>query len=328
MVRRLKQVDIVRSCIVAITVILSLASCALFTSHSLIFKAVWDYEPGFCLDIEGDIMYMTNGQNAINVFNLANPNYPNCIRRFTYPDSTGSICDMCIQDSILFLANRTSIVAIDFTNPNYPLKLSHYKTPGTALSIFCKQDSVFVADSTGIALFKLRDRDSLFLIAADTSIEMAELITYENGNIYVLSRSNGLQICHMQDGKIATVGQLGDDIEYETVLSMTVAEDCIFLSYDNTGMISIIDVSEKTAPQLKATVNTGLDEVASIRILSDELFASGKNGIAVFSISNICEPEPILKGTLQDHYLVETVVYGNYLYTSDCNVGMHVIIRE
>lgn len=81
--------------------------------------------PGWCQDvfIEGDILYIADGQAGVKIANIANPTIPSILGSATKPDTFKNAInarEIIVRDGIAFCAYTYSFQVLDVTNPASP----------------------------------------------------------------------------------------------------------------------------------------------------------------------------------------------------------------
>ena len=175
-----------------------------------------------------------------------------------------------------FVANWQGIIAVDLADINFPVEEGFFDTDYGSTKIVHRNDTVFVASSSGLELYDVSDPENICFLSRFASEypslginligEMAILSSGLAG-VDLLSLSGGLHlISHIQTGGKAYGAELKGDR--------------IYIAEADSG-ITVWDVSRRDQPRYIFKYQTS-GRAQDLVFLGDRLYAADFYGVSVF----------------------------------------------
>ena len=234
-----------------------------------------------------DYLYIADG-NSILVYNMADPERPKLIAKFTDFNEPIQVDGLSISEDRLYAASGAGWVnVLNISDPEKPEKLYQFNYLDSSSDVAVKGKYMYVADAnTGLLIFDLHDIKNPSLI----------------GMFYIL-RSN-----------------ISGSLQGWGGISVEVSGNYAFLSGASNKGFYIIDISDKTAP--KEVFHSLGKNVYDIAVSGNDVYLARADGTSDFEkldISNISAP--VMTGSFSiagtaDRSAVVIHPSGDYLYAA------------
>jgi hypothetical protein len=265
---------------------LSLADNRIFAAASTGGLMVFDDDlkpsltPGLAIDgdcleirISGNLGFLSSDENGLNIVDLSDPGGIKTLSNFK---SEGWVRSSSYTGERAFLANWQGIVAVDLADINFPVQEGFFDTDYGSTKIEHRNDTVFVAASSGLELYDVSDPENICFLNRFSSdypsqgidlIGETVILSSGLGGVYLLSLSGDLElISHIQTGGKAC------DVELRG--------DRIYIAESDSGL-TVWDISWKDQPRYIFRYQT-TGRAHDLAFLGDRLYAADFYGVSVF----------------------------------------------
>ena len=230
---------------------------------------------GDCLEIRisGNLGFLSSNENGLNIVDLSDPGSIKILSNFK---SEGWVKSSSYAGEHAFLANWQGIIAVDLADINFPVEEGFLDTDFGSTEIEYRNDTVFVASSSGLELYDVSDPEDISFLSRFASeypslgINLTEEIAILSsglGGVYLLSLSGSLDLI----SRIRTGGKA-----YDAVLN----GDRIYIAEADSG-ITVWDISWREQPRYIFKFQTA-GRVQDLLFLGDRLYAADFYGVSVF----------------------------------------------
>jgi len=237
-------------------------------------------------------------------------------------DSMG-VRDLCVQDGIAYLANRTDGLAlVDVSDPEHPVLLSTFQTSSSAIDVTVHEglayvgtlgDGMFMVDVTDVHAPVLAGHyDEPFEVYATVvQGDFAYLACHENG-VRVLDVSDPsapIEIEHIPTEKFI----IGLALEHDRLVAPFWGENIRLFDVSNPGSLVLLDTLEETGAYFDVSIEDQLVAVLNAGGIGDMYDLSGN------TIEPYATVYPRLVGLLYD---IE--IRSGFVYIADTRGGVTV----
>jgi hypothetical protein len=230
---------------------------------------------GDCLEIRisGNLGFLSSDENGLNIVDLSDPGSIKILSNFK---SEGWVRSSSYTGEHAFLANWQGIIAVDLADINFPVEDGFFDTDFGSTKIEHRNDTVFVASSSGLELYDVSDPENISFLSRFASEypslginltgEMA-ILSSGLGGVYLLGLAGSLDlISHIQTSSKA----------YDAVLQ----GDRIYVAEGDSG-ITVWDISWIDQPRYIFKYQT-TGRVQDLVFIGDRLYAADFYGVSVF----------------------------------------------
>ena len=274
---------------------LSLADDRIFAAAGTGGLMVFDYDlkpsqtPGLAIDgdcleirISGNLGFLSSNENGLNIVDLSDPGEIKILSNFK---SEGWVRSSSYTGEHAFLANWQGIIAVDLADINFPVEEGFFDTDYGSTKIEHRNDTVFVASSSGLELYDVSDPENICFLSRFASdypslginlIGETAILSSGLGGVYWLSLSGDLGlISHIQTGGKAYDAELKGNR--------------IYIAEADSG-ITVWDISWRDQPRYIFKYQT-TGRVYDLGFLGDRLYAADFYGVSVFDPVDDANPE-------------------------------------
>lgn len=278
--------------------------------------------PGYKLEISasGDRLIVPGSEyQLIDITDPPNPTVMGSVDA-SEPTVAFEISDDIQFDSEIFIAARgySGIRIMDVRDPEHPVFIGEFDTPGTAYNVSVSGHHAFVADgSYGLQVIDISDLANPILVGSlktgSNSSSAAQDVMVSGNLAYVLDSGAGLQVVDVSYPSapfiVATANAKGSYFALSGAYAYVPAE--------NRGL-QVVDLSDHTSPVITASTDLlphGFDlAVFNISVSGNYAYVTGSN--SGFQVFDIREPNnPIMVGVLDTPVYAGSIrVSNNYAY--------------
>ena len=277
-----------------------------------------DYTEG--LFIDGNDLYVANGNNGLKIFDISDPVNMTQIGNLY----TSYANKVYVSGDYAYIADHTAgLQIIDVSDKTNPQVKSSLDTPGAAYGIFYKDGYVYLADYSSQNMYVIDvSNPSNPSITGTLPTSTYVYDVYVVGNYaYVADSRAGLLIADVSNpSNPSVVGSYDTD---GSAYGITVDGNYAYVSDAYRGL-KIVDISDKTNPTLVGSVDTP-DWSMSTLVYGDYAFVcDGSSGVQIVDISDKANPR-IVEYIKNKHLAKEAVIKGDYLFIADGSGGILVV---
>ncbi len=237
-----------------------------------------------CLEIRisGNLGFLSSDGNGLNIVDLSDPGSIKTLSNFK---SEGWVKSSSYTGERAFLANWQGIIAVDLTDINYPVEEGFFDTDFGSTEIEYRNDTVFVASSSGLELYDVSDPQNIGFLNRYSSeypalginlIGAMAILSSGLGGVYLLNLSDDLDLI----SRIQTGGKAYD---------CELKGNRIYIAEGDSG-ITVWDISWGEQPRYIFKYQTA-GRVQDLAFLGDRLYAADFYGVSVFDPVEDAYPE-------------------------------------
>jgi len=235
----------------------------------------------------------------------------------------GGDCDaVAISGNLAYIGLGPSLVILDISEPNNPVKLGKVTLPDMVEDIAVSGSYAYVADHyAGLQIIDVSNASSPVCVGSFDGGGFAGGVAIAGSYAYVVGWSAGLQIIDVSNpAKPMHVAW------YDTpshALDVAIAGSCAYVAGYNTGL-QIIDISDPTNPSwLGACDTSGI--AWDIAVSGDYAYVADFNdGLKIINVSDPCNPELAAEWDI-DGLSEKVEVAGNLVYLGGQYIGLQII---
>ncbi len=273
--------------------------------------------------IAGDLAYVADGANGLQIFNISDPTTPTIIGFY----NTSMVAEdvFVTGDYVLVADQNNGLWVINSTNPSTLTVIDFYNTPGNPRDVFVDGNYAFVADSYGgLQILNITDVGDLSVVGFYDTSSAAEGVYIEGDYAFVAYGVDGLVVLDISDLENPTYHGDYDTLGYAR--DIIVDGNHAFLADSDYGL-QIINITDPSNPTLSGTYNTAGFSHGVFVFGNHAYIADEGNGMVIIDISDVTDP------ILADSYNTpgssyDIYVEGNYAYVADNNRGLHIIAQS
>jgi hypothetical protein len=256
------------------------------------------------MDVQGQYLYVAQGWNIMTVYDLSNPTFPRAVGR--HDGALYVAPDIDVVGQYAYAADtRNGLVIYDIADPTNPTHISTFEdvnfTGLTALEV--NGDYVYGATETenAVIIIDVSNRAAPTTVTTIQLDEFDELdsAVLKDGYLYVtgLGSTEGAHVSifdTLDPAAPAHVGSYIGDVT-SSFEDIVVEGDTAFIAAAGNNSIDLIDVSDKTSPQLirRVTSNTSsLSYVQKLAIYDGNLYSAARDGQSMnaYAITSLDSP--------------------------------------
>jgi hypothetical protein len=288
--------------------------------------------------VSGRYAYVAYGNEGVKIIDVKDPRSPVVVSTYNTP---GTAAGVKLIGSYLVVADTSSLIALDVSNPADPKLVSRFRGALTSpRELVVAGKYLYVGDTTGASTaFSIIDVQGADIAAANIG-------TLQAGSIYVLDSLDvgnnanirgGLSVGAagiMSEGMISARGLTIDSFEYVSSVgyvrpgggidydTVDVQGNFAYLTDSSNNMLHVIDVSNPTAP---TSIASGASIPSNESLVVAGRYAYIANGsLDIVDISNPNAPQAV--GTMSSPSSVNSVyVVGNYAYLPSSAQGLRIV---
>ncbi len=208
--------------------------------------------------------------------------------------------DVCVTNNLAYLAQGSNGVGVlDISNPDSPILVGGFNTPGQANAVHIAGPFAYVADgAAGVQVLSLANPVNPISIGSYDTPRSAQDVVVAGNRAYVADWDGGLQILDVSNP--AHPSWLGSFVTNMCAEAICVANDLAYVACPSvlslitdpkTYGLQIINVSDPTQPDLLAATTSDAEGVV---LLGDLALTAGANsGLRLFDVSNPAAPEMV-----------------------------------
>ncbi|MCF7811060.1 T9SS type A sorting domain-containing protein [bacterium] len=275
--------------------------------------------------ISGDYAYVTFGTDSVGllVLNISDPTNPEFVSEYFtegYPNG------ISVSGNYAYIANSGNDVSelhiVNISNPTEPQEAATYENLTRPNDIVIEGDQAFVADyEGGLKILNISDIENIQEVGISTAPQTAVGVFVIDNYSYVANSRNGLCIIEISDPENPdSIGSCATDGGIEKVYID--GDYCYTAGRDGLG---VIDVSDRTAPEVVSTMNMGLSKAYDLFVVDTTAFiADGRGSMWTVNVANPAEPDSI--GCTLEHWGdANDVVYTDYYMYAAFGGGLRII---
>ncbi|GAB4278359.1 MAG: hypothetical protein Kow0056_10570 [Coriobacteriia bacterium] len=285
--------------------------------------AVDDYAE--TLDFSGGYLWVPDDSDGFDVWEVAEPGEFAAGNAY---DTPGSAKASDAQGNTLYVADQTSVVALDVSEPGTPTLLGSFPTTATAVAIDIEGDYAYVGDLDGeLTVLDVSDPSAMGLISYTTH-GLADIrdIDVRGDKAYVAAGSSGIVVLDVTDPSSPSVAG-SDDPPGVSAFSVEVAGDYAYVGAWTSGAL-VWDVSDQTSLSVVATMTTADMSVMDVSVCGDVAYVSDRDVLSAFDITD--PSNPTLLGTYDPLWatIQSSLPMGDLLLVAGGNQGVALLDIE
>lgn len=189
------------------------------------------------------LAYLANGASGLNIINVAIPTSPSSIRLY---DTPGYALDMCLVDTLTYIADYDSFLILNVADPMDPLRVGATDMPNSCYGISIAGSYAYVAcessfgNDGSLQVINVANPASPQIVANVSNINGDPLDVWVSGN-YAFVAAADYWASH--DGKERQVGGLRPERTADS-------------KADVEGGLRVVDISNPEGPALVASYDT------------------------------------------------------------------------
>lgn len=228
-----------------------------------------------------------------------------------------------IVGNVAYVADWFSGIHLyDISNPNLPLLLSSFHTPGSPKGMIVRDNVAYVPDDDhGLQIIDVADPRAPKLISHIQTAGLGYTPKLQGDLLYLASHRGGFQIIDVKDP--ANPQQLSEIDTPGKAWSLAVQNDKLYVADDDTGLL-IFDVKDPKAPKQigQFTPGTAAEEV----LIRDNIafVAFFDDGLYILDIADPAAPKVISHTTLPGNSRGLDLI-GDKLYVASWLAGIHIL---
>lgn len=284
-------------------------------------QEVYRYNPhddGYNINTDGRYLYLTV-KKYVYIFDIRNSDNIKYLTR--YDSSPEYLAEMVFENDTIYAAYRELGFCIIDATDKYNLNMIYNYNSVCSVYDIDKQDELcFITSySDGVRVLNVAKPDSVFEVAADSSLNRVVDISACDDNIYVADLDSGLITYKLDEkNKLKKIYQNYTDEDLHTI---SINNNIAYMS--GTSNLRILDISDynfiKELKRIKFPVN------ANKSIIKDNyLYLSARNdGLFIFDISD--EINPVLINVYDSVYVAEVFFRDNLAFLTCKARGMQIL---
>lgn len=210
--------------------------------------------------------------------------------------------DLTIDGNAAYLAlGRAGLAIVDVSNPEAPLQLSIFDTPGDAKAVAVSGRYAYLADGDqGLWLVDISQLSSPQEVGVYRDARQVLDVQVVNDRVYLAAGRDGLKILNVEiNDHHARFVEIGGYNPGPGIQKVTVVGNIAYLlASDRT--LRVFRVSRPTQVEELAVINLEFD-ASTLQVEGQRLYlAAGRNGVLIFDISNPADPTPLRQITTAD----------------------------
>lgn len=228
-----------------------------------------------------------------------------------------------IVGNVAYVADWFSGIHLyDISNPNLPLLLSSFHTPGSPKGMVVRDNVAYVPDDDhGLQIIDVTDPRAPKLISHIQTSGLGYTPKLAGDLLYLASHRGGFQIIDVKDP--SKPQQLSEIDTPGKAWSLTIEGDKLYVADDDTGLL-IFDVKDAKAPKQigQFTPGTAAEEV----MIRDNIafVAFFNDGVYILDIADPAQPKVISHTALPGNSRGLDLI-GDKLYVASWLAGIHIL---
>ncbi len=241
----------------------------------------------------GNILYISDYRSGIAIYDITDIHAPQFLSQV---DLEKYVRSSAYDNNYLYVANESyGLTIIDVTNPYVPVVKTSLPTPGQVYDVAIKGNYAYLADySNGMVIVDIQNKETpvikgtlnsftgyIYGIAADSYYAYLAEYGYTD-------TVKGFHI-------ISTITKTSPTLKSSITTSKSAYDIAINGNFaylaDGTGGLAVIDITSKTNPSLKGSLNTDSSSARSITIDGTTAYlANSSSGLYIADISQVATP--------------------------------------
>lgn len=203
--------------------------------------------PAESVIVSGRHAYVSTGAE-LRVIDLSDPTSPAQVGSFTAPDR---IYGFAVADDRVYLAcGLEGLQIVDTSDPSRPTLLGMYATPGQAVSVAPGFDIVLVVNlMTGLEVVDLSDPTAPALVASQDTPGYQRDVRLSGAVAAVVDQPSGVFLFGVDGPASPTAFGHHQAVDLPP-RSTAVADDRLYVVYDRSGLVEILDIADPRAPRM------------------------------------------------------------------------------
>jgi len=267
----------------------------------------------------GDYAYVANGEFGLLVVDISDPSDPS-LRGILFNEP---VYNIHVLGSYVYGSNVDTLLVIDVSNPEMPVKVGSYVAPGSIEDIVVSEGLAYLAcRNAGLVIVDVTDPgDPVGLSSCATTY--ARAVRVDGGRAYVADNNDGLKIIDVSDP--ASPNVIGNYPVSFSSATLNVSGDIVYLHEYNVGL-HILDASNPAAPILKSTLTFSYTFINRMALADGYLFVGDYNdgSLYIINVDNPEDPIQIANVNLPGR-VYDTSQLGDHVYVADIDTGLRII---
>lgn len=252
--------------------------------------------------------YTENGHNALQVFDVANPEHPRFLSGLDLPGAYA--LDVAVRDDYAYIANSYSLEVVDISDSLHPRLVGSAATNHNANEVTLSGSYACVATSGALMLVDVSDPTDP-RVAGSAPIGVGRGVAVSAGRAFVAEEGFGLRVVEISNPEDpAIVGNV--ELPYGAG-GVAVLDGSVLVG--GWQRLDVVDISIPYSPPLVGGVDTP-GEAQDVAISGDHAFvADGSSGLQVIDITDPEVPS-IVGSAMIPGGAVAVAVSGEYAFVA------------
>ncbi|MBN2015133.1 MAG: hypothetical protein JW778_08135, partial [Candidatus Altiarchaeota archaeon] len=290
--------------------------------------------PGFAHDVfvVGDIAYVADYSNGLQIINVSDPTDPQIISEFSGPTSALGVF---VKDDIAYVADdwQQTVYIINVANPGSPGLYNAYYTGGYPLDVFVKDNIAYIADGPGglkiIGVSNPWSPNPLATYTPSGTFNSASGVFVKDNTAYLAYHylsiagypSGGLDLVNVANpgapGFMGAYTSIGHNLI--TPMRVFVKDNVAYLT-DSAQDLAIIE-----NPGPGGVLHSGLYTNWQLFVSGDYLFLpqTSESNLKIVDVSTPTSPTTIVDFPINSP--IDVFVQGDYAYVAALGDGLKII---
>ncbi len=288
------------------------------------------------IDIRGNHAYVTENFNGLRIFDITDPEQPEEVGAHIPGPKSGYCADVFVSGSYAYVAGRkyresTETTAgglriLDINDPENPVEVSFYETPGYTVAVSASGDYAYVADKdAGLLVVNVANPASPSPTAVlENKNRYATDVYIQDNYAYITEAREGFRIVDISDP--ANPAETGYFETTGDALRIFVTENTAFLADGDEGL-KIVDVSDPYDPvEISTFANTAnWYSTDNVFVSAGYAYITGHDGLKVLDISYPANPTEVDVYINDNSEAADLYVSGFLAYLVDDDRGFSIL---
>jgi len=278
--------------------------------------------PGIVRDVAvaGGFAYVADEDDGFRVIDVSTPTAPVEVWSYDPPDRVSRVA--VDGDRAYASAGFGGLLIFDVSDPRAPRHIGVYDPPDGVGQVVASGAFVFINAGGFVRVVDVSDPASPLEVATVDGPQLHGEMVVSDGHLFLADRYEGLRVIDVRTPSAPVEVSRVDTPGWTT--DVAVGGGYAFLT-DDDGGLKVIDVGEPSAPEemcYSFESRTGSNNLGSVIVSDDRVFASTAMGLFVADLSAPCTP--VFLGKCQAYYFPDAVS-GRYGFVATQNPQLVVL---